>query len=225
MIWYFIYLSLLWFCPVVSSAQARSNDEGGKIILGVERRTDKFCRDEFHIKYLNKYRSFSLKFATYDYIDGYGYVGIKYNGGQAYLNNFGYSVGEYNYRVKGFAVKPGWIAWHYLHKYLMLSATGSLVITSNKHQFELKYPNYNQLKEVHDIAVGLEYEFLFGFRIIDNFLLSGAVQFGGKPGKTYLFNDVIQNFPQAYDEYAPAQGSRENSRLYVNATLGLSFIF
>lgn len=226
MIKQFIYYTLLCFMPALVDAQTqtqtKSKDKDGKFVLGIERRADEFCQNEFHVKYLKRFCSFSLKYAMFDYNDRHGYVGLSYK--YAFLANTRH-VGEYNYHVKGFALKPGWIFWHYLHKYLILSSTGSVVITSSNHQFDMSYLNQYSSNKVHDYAVGLEYEFLFGFRIVDNFLLSGAVQFGGKPKQTFLFNDVVPGFPPVYEEYGPAQGYSEDSRLYVNATLGLSFIF
>lgn len=194
------------------------------IVVGIDVRADSHCFFEMHAKYLNGWKSFALKGGYFNYDESKRlavYVAPSPTPFRPTQVIFDHIYQEYN--IRGFCLKPGWIFHHRLKKHLILSNAIYGIASFSEHEFGIYYPNGSTIYLKKDIRLGAEYEFLIGFRFLDNFLLSSSFQLGFKPNPVYLFKNEVDNFP-SYKEYSPVQG-RSKGNVYINPCIGLSFVF
>lgn len=189
-------------------------------MIGYERRIDYNVPSEFAYKYLNRsVRSFGLKVSKYDY--GSRIPGISFN---TTIPSIGI---RHQYAIEGVSLKAGWIFWNVVKKREIGNQGIYLVSSRNRHTYKQFFSDAGGIRvdayESIHYAFGIEYEFMRAAKIFDNFFIVVTVHTGLKPTGVKLFNKVINGLP-AYYRYAPAQGFGL-SPIYVNASLGLSFMF
>ncbi|MES2558290.1 MAG: hypothetical protein V4590_01015 [Bacteroidota bacterium] len=190
-----------------------------KHILGTEIRIDKESLIEGTYKFINKgARSFGIKYGRYNYekrilpLDIQSSISTK---------------GTHSYNIEGNYLKAGWLFYSKVAPYGFMSHGVYLVTSRSNLAYSRNISNgwssVSIAPQETYYAFGLEYEFVIGVILVDNFLLTIAGETGYKPMNVNPFEDVLKGV-DAFSKYTPGQGYG-TLPVYINLSLGIGFIF
>jgi hypothetical protein len=207
----------LFFLPAIVGAQSRDAYTNRWNLIQVSTRADLHVPIELEWRSLWWKRfSHGLKATYFDFTDMKGTIGFpgKYNTLQDRI--------RFDYSVRGFTIKPGWIYARKLTNRFAFSGGLFGVVTRSWHSIEIQRSDLTRTQtnryDRDRWGLGLEADGSVALRVGRSFVLSSALIVGLKQVRGNMFNGVINGL-DGYG-YSPAQGFGF-SQVYVMVTVGV----